>query len=301
MIGKPESHARKKAMPELFFLCHKHKFMFLGIANNGSTTLKQIIYREEFDVDSQDVPVEIHKFWGWKPNADRAIEKFKAKNSEAYSGYTRFAIYRDPVSRFLSAYQNRVLFTRVPHEFYVKNRLEGMALDHFIDVAATILKINNPLHIDEHLRPQAWQYSPEDVDYIVPLESMSDFLESKFGIEPAPVQNKTRLPRIAASEQQLERIREIYACDYAIKPNWPDTGTAQEAPPTIVDLRNLEAPEPIERILMACSQMASEDNFRARLPHVPHPLFPLLEARGLEWKIHEEMDGSTLITIWRRS
>lgn len=301
MIGKPESYARKKAMPNLFFLCHKHRLMFLGIAKNASTTLKHIMYREEFGADTQEVPAEIHRFWGWGPHADRAIETHKAKDVEAYSGYTRFAIYRDPVSRFLSAYHNMVLYSKVPHEFFVENRLEGMALDHFIDVTATILKMNNPLHIDEHLRPQAWQYRPDDVDYIVPLESMSDFLESRFGIQPGPVHNKTRLPRISASEQQLERIREIYACDYAIKPNWPDSGTVQKKPPGIVDLRKLEAPEPMEKILMACARLGPEDNFQARLPHVPGPLFPHLEARGLDWKIHQERDGSTLITIWRRS
>ncbi|MDX2419094.1 MAG: sulfotransferase family 2 domain-containing protein, partial [Xanthomonadales bacterium] len=301
MIGKPESYARKEAMTNLFFLCHKHQLMFLGISKNASTTLKHIMYREEFGADTQEVPAEIHRFWGWGPHADRAIETHKAKDVEAYSGYTRFAIYRDPVSRFLSAYHNMVLYSKVPHEFFVENRLEGMALDHFIDVTATILKMNNPLHIDEHLRPQAWQYRPDDVDYIVPLESMSDFLESRFGIQPGPVHNKTRLPRISASEQQLERIREIYACDYAIKPNWPDSGTVQKKPPGIVDLRKLEAPEPMEKILMACARLGPEDNFQARLPHVPGPLFPHLEARGLDWKIHQERDGSTLITIWRRS
>lgn len=221
LIGDPESYARKEALPHLFFLCHKHRLMFLGIAKNGSTTLKHIMYREEFGTDTQGTPVEIHRFWGWKPCADRVVEASNKKELEAYSGYTRFAIYRDPVSRFLSAYHNMVLYAKVPHEYYVENRLEGMGLDHFIDVTATILKMNNPLHIDEHLRPQAWQYCPEDVDYIVPIESMSDFLESRFGIQPGPVHNKTSLPRISATGQQLDRIREIYACDYAIEPNWP--------------------------------------------------------------------------------
>lgn len=73
------------------------------------------------------------------------------------------------------------------------------------------------------------------------------------------------------------------------------------APPEIVDLRNLEAPEPMEKILMACAQLADGDTFLARLPHVPTPLFPHLEARGLEWQVEEEAEDSTLIRIWKRT
>ena len=67
--------------------------------------------------------------------------------------------------------------------------------------------------------------------------------------------------------------------------------------PAIRDLRNLEAPEPMEIILSAGAQLTSGDVFLARLPHVPYPLFPHLEARGLSWELHEEEEGSVLILI----
>ena len=47
--------------------------------------------------------------------------------------------------------------------------------------------------------------------------------------------------------------------------------------PDIIDLCNLEAPEPMVRILSAGAQLGPEDKYLARLPHVPYPLFPLLE------------------------
>ena len=53
----------------------------------------------------------------------------------------------------------------------------------------------------------------------------------------------------------------------------------------------------MEKILMAGAQLGPDDSFVARLPHVPHPLFPHLEARGLDWQIHEEADDSVLILI----
>ena len=69
----------------------------------------------------------------------------------------------------------------------------------------------------------------------------------------------------------------------------------------IVDLRGLEAPEPMVKILLACSGLGPDDTFVGRLPHAPHPLFPHLEARGLDWQLREDTDGSTLIAIRRRS
>jgi len=74
---------------------------------------------------------------------------------------------------------------------------------------------------------------------------------------------------------------------------------AGENIPEIVDLRGLEAPEPMEKMLLAGAQLGPSDSFLARLPHVPYPLLPHLEARGLIWQIHEENDGCVVILIRR--
>ena len=71
--------------------------------------------------------------------------------------------------------------------------------------------------------------------------------------------------------------------------------------PDIIDLCNLEAPEPMVKILSAGAQLGSEDIYLARLPHVPFPLFPLLKKRELDWQIHEEEDGRVLILIRRQA
>lgn len=67
----------------------------------------------------------------------------------------------------------------------------------------------------------------------------------------------------------------------------------------ITDLRGLEAPEPMVKILMACTQMGPDDHYVAHLPHFPDPLFPQLESRGLTWQVYEQADGSTLVAIRR--
>ncbi len=71
--------------------------------------------------------------------------------------------------------------------------------------------------------------------------------------------------------------------------------------PEIIDLCNLEAPEPMEKILLAGAVLGPDDAYLARLPHIPYPLLPHLETRGLAWQLHEEKDGSVLILIRRRS
>jgi len=67
--------------------------------------------------------------------------------------------------------------------------------------------------------------------------------------------------------------------------------------PDIADLRELEAPEPMQHVLTAASQLEGDQTCFARLPHVPHPLFPLLQERGLRWWVHEELDQSALLAV----
>lgn len=67
--------------------------------------------------------------------------------------------------------------------------------------------------------------------------------------------------------------------------------------PGVVDLRGLEPPEPMEIILRASVQLGVDDYYLAHLPHIPFPLFPILETRGLRWRVREEADGSALLLI----
>ena len=219
-VRAPSFYVRKKAMPNLFFLCHKHRFMYLGISKNASTSMKYCMWREESGDDAPDNPDASHRYWGWTPVKDRSIDRGNRAELARYGDYLKFTVYRDPVSRFLSAYHNRVLFSRTDHPFYTAKRLEGMGLEQFIRVAESVLKIDNPLHIDEHLRPQAWCFEPSDVDFIVPIEHLQAFLQAKFGIVDDRRANKTDLPRIRPTGEQTRKIRELYACDYRIEPNW---------------------------------------------------------------------------------
>jgi hypothetical protein len=71
--------------------------------------------------------------------------------------------------------------------------------------------------------------------------------------------------------------------------------------PEIIDLRGLEPPEPMEIILTAAMQLGTTGVYIAHLPHIPFPLFPILETRGLQWQVHEKTDGSALVLIRRKN
>jgi hypothetical protein len=65
----------------------------------------------------------------------------------------------------------------------------------------------------------------------------------------------------------------------------------------IEDLRDLPAPEPLERVLEATAQLAPGAAFLARVPRYPRLLLPRLEERGIEWAVHEEPDQSALLYV----
>ena len=67
----------------------------------------------------------------------------------------------------------------------------------------------------------------------------------------------------------------------------------------IIDLRDLEAPEPFERMLEAAARLAPGDALLARLPRFPRLLPPQLTKRGLPWEIYEERDRTSLVHVRR--
>lgn len=63
-----------------------------------------------------------------------------------------------------------------------------------------------------------------------------------------------------------------------------------------LELRGLEPPQPIIRILDALER-APEEPLRVVLPHEPHPLYDLLRQRGFEWSGAPRADGGFELTI----
>lgn len=73
----------------------------------------------------------------------------------------------------------------------------------------------------------------------------------------------------------------------------------KDDPRSLLDLREHEAPVPMERVLVAVTELGAGDNLLARLPRVPRLLFPRLEERGLTHAVQESVDGTALLLVRR--
>ncbi|MBU6504273.1 MAG: DUF2249 domain-containing protein [Betaproteobacteria bacterium] len=66
----------------------------------------------------------------------------------------------------------------------------------------------------------------------------------------------------------------------------------------ILDVRELEPPEPLEKVLEALCVL--EEGQRIRMIHHrdPHPLYPILQREGFEHETRFTDDGVVEILIW---
>ena len=64
-----------------------------------------------------------------------------------------------------------------------------------------------------------------------------------------------------------------------------------------IDARDLEPPEPLERVLQTLALLRPGQSIRLLLPREPFPLYPILAARGYGHVTQMEADGSYVILI----
>ncbi len=69
--------------------------------------------------------------------------------------------------------------------------------------------------------------------------------------------------------------------------------------PELIDLRDLEAPLPMEQILEAAGGLQPGEALFARTPCFPRPLLAQLDRRKLDWEAAEAADGSGIVWIER--
>ncbi len=68
---------------------------------------------------------------------------------------------------------------------------------------------------------------------------------------------------------------------------------------SVADLTDLEAPEPLQRVLEATATLPPGGTYLARLPRFPRLLIGHLEERGLSYTVHEGAGGSALLHVRR--
>lgn len=64
-----------------------------------------------------------------------------------------------------------------------------------------------------------------------------------------------------------------------------------------IDARDLEPPEPLEKVMQALALLRPGQSIRLLLPREPFPLYPILAAHGYGHETRMEADGSYVILI----
>ncbi len=78
------------------------------------------------------------------------------------------------------------------------------------------------------------------------------------------------------------------------------TGETESASETVLDVRGLEPPQPLELALEASSRLAPGQRLRMIHHREPCLLYPLLEKRGFHHRTAETEDDRVELLIWRK-
>lgn len=126
-----------------------------------------------------------------------------------------FMVYRDPVDRFVSYYWNKIVSRKEIFYPALQEYTEIHSIDELIDAIEKDFAQNEPYYQEQHTRKLVDFYPIEDVDIIVPIEYLDDFLKEN-GIIPPPHQNVSKKEKPILTQNQIERIKHLYEEDYEL-------------------------------------------------------------------------------------
>jgi hypothetical protein len=135
----------------------------------------------------------------------------------------RMAVVRDPVSRFTSAYRNRVLYHKVVGDSFG----DISTLPQFIEKFDDIQKVNTD--VKTHFRPM-WSFlgrEPSAFTHIYTTETLSELklgLETRYKVKlpDLHLQQCGTVPQITASDEDKSWILERYAEDANLWKGWSE-------------------------------------------------------------------------------
>ncbi len=191
-------------MGNFWLLNRRRRWAAVCISKCGCSTLKYHAVADNTEEDPAQLSHnQLHDRVGYVAN--RLLTPVTAS---APDGFVRFAVWRDPVERFLSVIKN----------FGPQGHVRGSfaALPH-LDVSAwidfTLAELKKPtLRQDEHLRRQADYFDAAQIDVLVQLSSLSPWLRSSFG-HPAITRNPSASRTLELHESQRRTLRTLYRSD----------------------------------------------------------------------------------------
>jgi len=203
--------------PGGFIVCHEKKFMFVAIAKNGITSLKSMVLQYDYNLEVSGNENILHDLIGYGLDGYTRIS-VQESGSPRYRDYLKFAVYRDPLDRFLSLYSNKIAKGRSSNQrYYLSQGVIGASLTKFCQFAEQELR-KPAIHQDEHIRRQCDYYSPRDVDYVVHLDNLDSFLAAKLNLHSETWLNRSGRHKYVPSITEMNMISRMYETDAHLQP-----------------------------------------------------------------------------------
>lgn len=206
----------------LLIINYVRKWAAIEVPRCGCSLLKSLVLKDHFPdkyEELKDDPHGIHEFFGYTPESSQGHIQYC---TYATPGYRRFAVWRNPIERLFSLWAE---FCQGSHEHapFVYGGIRGLWFADFVDYVEWAMKSPQSLPHDPHTQRQVDLYGPDDVDDIVPISSLQQYL-TQFGHDNVPHVNVTKYPfRLSYSDYPaLEKAARLYAADFSI-PYWGKT------------------------------------------------------------------------------
>lgn len=201
-------------MNNYYCLIPNTNLAFVPIPKNASTYLKATVFYKKFGVWNTSVK-HVHQLLGYGEQSPYFINRAKVQEYESKNGQlTKFAVYRDPIERLLSAYKffcfgepSLIMTTKI-------GLFLGMPFELFLERVKTHLS-EIPVDLqDNHFKCQFDIYNPNEVDYIVEIENLYTFLKSYISDCYEAGINKTGSKQNIDITSFTNEIKTLYEKDY---------------------------------------------------------------------------------------
>lgn len=202
-----------------FCLMEKYNMAFVAISKNGITHLKNVLLSSVYGFYPANRGA--HHVIGYNDASPYLCPISKMREKEKESGkMLKFAVWRDPVERLVSCYKHFCLEREEHYYFRFLALYEDNSFDRFMEFVRFELGKKNPQYQDEHIRRQSDYYCPGDVDYIVPIHKLNQFLEEHGVPLLKKSANETSVKFQLTDLNYIAEIKELYRSDYDIVANY---------------------------------------------------------------------------------
>ncbi|MEZ4754544.1 MAG: sulfotransferase family 2 domain-containing protein [Bdellovibrionota bacterium] len=147
---------------------HDHRFIFFWNAKCGCTTLKKVIYEL---AEGEFFEGNIHSHIGYLNSNKYAVPKEKLVE---LTGYRKIIVVRDPWSRLVSFYTNKIIVSKV-ETIIDRTSMLNVSNVSFSDMTQ-LMTIIKPECFQHHLELQASGLEEIEFDSVINLTEMSSLL-----------------------------------------------------------------------------------------------------------------------------